>query len=219
MIAIVFALEFESAGFRAVLQNRMCVSVWTLGVMGKRTAPALEKLIQKNRPSIVISAGFSGALQPDIPAGSVLLGENFTDPDLARQIPVPAGIRIGRFVTSDGILESTAQKRALGLESGALAVDLESEHLHDVCSRTGVPMISIRCISDDMEQELPLPGHILMDPETGRPDPGTIFRYLFRHPAKAAEFARLVRSARMAQRALADALNEILPALLKRPKG
>jgi adenosylhomocysteine nucleosidase len=217
MIALVFALEFESAGFRAVLQNRMCVSVWTLGVMGKGAAAALEKLIRKNRPEVVVSAGFSGALQPEIPVGTVLLGENFTDPELARNLPLPEGFRIGRIVTSDEILETAAEKSALGRESGALAVDLESAHLHAVCSRNGVRMVSIRCISDTAEQDLPIPRHVLMDAQTGRSDPSAIFRYLFRHPSQAPEFARLVRNARLAQQSLAKGLNEILPVLLKRP--
>jgi len=218
MIAITFALEFESAGFRAIQQNRMCVSVWTLGVMGYRSAAALDKLILKNRPDVLVSTGFSGALQPDLPVGTVLLGENFTDCELARSLPIPGNFRVGRIVTSDEILESAAQKSAMGRETGALAVDLESSHLHGVCSRNGVRMVSLRCITDTLEQDLPIPGHVLMDPETGRSDPGTIFRYLFRHPAKAPQFARLVRDARLAQQSLASALNEkVLPALLRRP--
>jgi adenosylhomocysteine nucleosidase len=217
MIAIVFALEFESAGFRAVLKNRMCASVWTLGVMGRRVEPALEQMIQRNRPELIVSAGFSGALQPGIPIGTLVLGENFTDRDLARNFPIPDGFRVGRVVTADEILETSAQKMELGSQSGALAVDLESEYLHAVCSRNGVPMVSIRCITDRMEQDLPVPGHVFMDVETGRSDPGAIFRYLFRHPSAAPEFARLVRNARIAQRSLADGLNEILPFFLKRP--
>ena len=215
MIAAVFALEFESAGFRAAMQSRMCVSVWTLGVMGGRAAQALEKLVHKNRPALVISAGFSGALQPNIPIGTLVLGENFTDSDVARHLILPAGFLVGRIVTADEIVESAAQKMALGLESGALAVDLESAHLHAVCSKLGIPIVSIRCITDAMEQDIPLPRHLLMDPESSRPDPGSIFRYLFRHPAKVPEFASLVRNARAAQAALANGLNDILPALLR----
>ncbi|MEI6278863.1 MAG: hypothetical protein WCQ16_05695 [Verrucomicrobiae bacterium] len=216
MIAVVFAMEFESAGFRAVQKSRLCVSVWTLGVMGKRTAASLEKLILENRPEMVISAGLSGALQPDIPVGTVLLGENFTDRELASSLPIPEGFLVGRIVTSDEILETAAKKTALGRESGALAVDMETAHLHAVCTRNGVRMVSIRCITDTMQQDLPIPGHVLMDAETGRTNPGAIFRYLFRHPASVPEFARLVRNARLAQQTLANGLNEkILPPLLK----
>lgn len=217
MIAVVFAVEFESAGFRARMEKRMCVSVWTLGVMGKHCAPALDKLIRKHRPEILISAGFSGALQPGLPIGTVLLAENFTDSDLARNLPIPGTFRVGRTVTVAELLETGSQKKALGLETGALAGDLESSHLHSVCLQNGVRMLSIRSISDTIDQDIPIPGNVLLDPETGRADPKAIFHYLFRHPAKAPDFARLLRDARTAQQSLADGIKQILPSLLRRP--
>lgn len=215
MIAIVFAIEYESAGFLARAHRQLLVSTWTLGVMGKHAAATFEKLVKKDRPQVVVSAGFSGALHPDVPVGTVLIGENFTDPDIARRLPVPDGVRVARIITSDEIAESSAQKSRLGQESGALAVDLESAHLHAICTDFRVPMVSIRCIADPMEQDLPVPAHLLMDPESGRADSAAIFRFLFRHPAKTPEFARLVRNARTAQAALGDALITILPNLLK----
>lgn len=77
-------------------------------------------------------------------------------------------------------------------------------------------MVSVRTISDILEQDVPLPGNILIDSETGRSDPASIFRYLFRHPAKAAQFAKLVSNARSAQQSLANALAVILPLMLRR---
>ncbi|MFZ4774501.1 MAG: hypothetical protein ACOYM3_04015 [Terrimicrobiaceae bacterium] len=215
MIATVFALEFESAGYRAIQVPQMCVCVWTLGVTGHRSAPALKRLMEKNRPQILVSAGFSGALKPELGVGSVVIGENYSDPQILSRLPVSQNFRVGPVITAGTILETSVAKRDLGEKSGALAVDLESAHLHEVCRSMGVPMISIRCISDTVDQDLPLPGSVLINPDTGKSDPALIFQYLFRHPAQVSQFARLISCARTAQRSLAGALGEILPNLLR----
>jgi len=216
MIATVFALEFESVGFRAVQSPQMCVSVWTLGVAGCRSAGALERLIDRHRPEIIVSAGFSGALQPGLGVGTIVVGENYTDSRIAGILPVLPNVRVGAIVTVDEILETAEKKKALGERSGALAADMETGHIHRICHAVRIPMVSIRCISDDLTQDMPVPGHVLINPETSRPDPAAVFRYLFRHPAKTAGFAKLVAGARTAQHSLARALQEILPAILKR---
>lgn len=217
MIAVVFAIEFESAGFRARQERRLCVSVLTLGVMGKRGAPMLEKLIQQHRPEIIVSAGFSGALQPGLPVGTIVLAENFSDPALLKSLAVPHSFRIGRIFTADDILETAAHKTAIGQTTGALAGDLESSHLHEVCIRNSVKMLSVRSISDAIDQSLPIPSSVLLDPESGRANPKAIFQYLFRNPSKAPEFARLLRDAKTAQQTLASGIQQILPSLLRRP--
>ena len=216
MIAVVFALEFESAGFRAVQSRQLCVETWNLGVTGVRSADALRRMIAINQPEIIVSAGFSGSLSPELQMGAIVIGQNYTDPDLLRLLSVFPQYRTGPIVTAPYILETAAAKNELAAASGALAGDLESEHLHKVCLETGIKMVSVRTISDTLQQDLPVPGDILINPESGKTDPSAIFRYLFTHPAKAAQFARLVTGAKVAQQSLARALAEILPALLKR---
>ena len=215
MIAAVFAMEFESAGFRAAQCRRLRVSIWTLGVTGRRSAAALKRMIECNRPEIIVSAGFSGALQPGLGLGTIVIGENFSDPRLIRSIPASGDFRIGQIITVPDILETPDAKKDLGERSGALAGDLESSHLHQVCSEAGISMLSVRTISDTADQDIPLPRDVLINPETGRSDPSAIFQYLFRHPAKAAQFAKLVTGARAAQQSLAAALGLIIPAMLK----
>jgi len=216
MIATVFALEFESAGFRAVQCRRLRVSIWTLGITGQRSAAALKRMIESNRPEIIVSAGFSGALQPGLAVGTIVIGENFSDPQIVRALRIFPDYRIGRIMTVPEILESSDAKTSAGAMSGALAGDLESEHLYQICRDAAIPMLSVRTISDTAEQDLPLPGSVLINTETGRSDPTAIFQHLFRNPSKAAQFAKLVRDARSAQQSLAIALEEILSVLLKR---
>lgn len=215
MIATVFALEFESAGFRALQCRRLRVSIWTLGVTGQRSASALDRLIKHNRPELVISAGFSGSLQPGLGVGAIVIGENFSAPHIIHRLGIFPDFKTGSIATVSEILESSDAKRTLGSLSGALAGDMESEHLYRVCCAAGIPMLSVRSISDTLEQDVPLPGSILIDPQTGRSSPAAIFSYLFRHPSKAAQFAKFIGNARVAQQSLASALGQILSVVLK----
>lgn len=216
MIATVFALEFESTVFRASHARRLCVAIWTLGVAGERSSVALKRMIGKSRPEIVVSAGFSGALQPGLALGDIVIGENFSDPQILRPLRGRTDYRIGQIVTVPDILETAAAKKNRGDGSGALAADLESAHIFRICSEAGIPMLSVRTISDVLEQDMPVPGSVLISPETGKSDPAAIFRHLFRHPGKAAQFAQLISGARVAQQSLAKALGSIIPPILMR---
>ncbi|MFZ4780054.1 MAG: hypothetical protein ACOYM3_32260 [Terrimicrobiaceae bacterium] len=216
MIATVFALDFESAAFRASQGRRLCVSIWTLAVAGERSAAVLKRMIEKTRPEVIVSAGFSGALQPELALGDIVIGENYSDPALVRSLRDRTDCRIGQIVTVPDILETAAAKRNIGVRSGALAADLESAHIFRICSEAGIPMLSVRTISDVLDQDMPVPGSVLINPETGKSDPAAIFRHLFRHPGKATQFAQLVSGARVAQQSLAKALGGIIPQILMR---
>ncbi|MCX6972260.1 MAG: hypothetical protein NTV93_19205 [Verrucomicrobia bacterium] len=173
-------------------------------------------MIEKSRPEVVVSAGFSGALQPGLALGDIVIGENVSDPTLLRSLRGRTDYRIGQIITVPDILETAAAKRNIGVRSGALAADLESAHIFRICSEAGIPMLSVRTISDVLAQDMPVPGFVLINPDTGKSDPSAIFRYLFRHPAKVTQFAQLVSGARLAQQSLAKALGCIIPPILMR---
>ena len=69
MIAIAFALEFESVCFCARHDPRLRVGVWLLGAMGVGAAKIASRILIDTMPALLISAGFSGGLQPDLKLG------------------------------------------------------------------------------------------------------------------------------------------------------
>ena len=73
MIAIAFALEFESACFRARHDPRLRVGVWLLGAMGAGAATSLRRKLNTSVPALLISAGFACGLQPGLKAGDLVL--------------------------------------------------------------------------------------------------------------------------------------------------
>jgi len=73
----------------------------------------------------------------------------------------------------------------------------------------------VRCISDAVEDDLPVPADVLLNPQTGRPNPLMLFRYLLGHPSCVTGFNKLLKNSRMAQVQLATGLEEILPQLVR----
>lgn len=215
MIAVAFALEFESAFFRAKHDPRLRLAIWLLGAMGSGAAVVLEKKLAEVRPELVISAGFAGGLQTEIGVGDLVLGRNYSDARIVERLVLSDRWHIGDVHTCERILETVADKRRLGTETGGLAADLETRHMADVCRRRGVPMLSVRCISDAVEDPMPVPAETLLNPVTGRPEPLQLFKHLVTNPGSVPGFNRLLKNAKIAQAHLASGLDEILPQLLR----
>lgn len=170
-----------------------------------------------DRPELVISSGFAGALQSGIGVGDLVLGENFSDPALtenaARVCARGSGLRRGALTTQPAVAETAAAKTALGAATGALAVDMETAWIAEACVRAGLPMLSLRVISDAADQPFPAPGAILFDVARQRPRYVRLPLWLATHPWRVAPFVRFVRGLAPARAALADAICMTLAAV------
>ena len=214
MIAIAFALEFESAVFAAKHDRQLRVATWLLGAMGAGTAEVLAKKLASTRPRLVISAGFGGGLRPEIAVGDLVLATNYSAPEIVSQLSLGEGWHKGELVTVDAIVEKSEGKRLLGESTGAIVADMETAHLARVCAEYGVPMLGMRGISDALADDMPVPANVLLNPATCRPDPLGLFRHLITNPTCVTGFNKLLKNAKTAQTRLAEGLEEILPQLL-----
>jgi adenosylhomocysteine nucleosidase len=215
MIAVAFALEFESVCFRARHDPRLRVGVWLLGAMGAAAALSVKRMLIDTVPDLLISAGFAGGLQDGLRVGDLVLGQNQSDPKVVAALSLSERWHTGGVTTVEEILERAEDKKSLGEKTGCLAGDLETARIVEVCAEFGVPVLSVRCISDAVDDDLPVPAQILLDARTGRPNPLALFRYLIRHPASVSGFNKLLKNARIAQSELARGLEEIVPQLVR----
>lgn len=215
MIAVVFALEYESAVYRARSKPQLIVDSWVLGAMGARCVPPFEAKLSRVTPEIVISAGFAGGLSPDTKVGDLVIGRNYTDPVLMERLSGLDGWRLGDLYTADAIVEVASEKLRLGASTGAIVADLETAHLAGICLSRGIPLVSVRCISDAAADDMPVPADVLMNPLTGRPEPLALFRHLVSKPGCVPAFNALLRNAKTAQAALAKGLDQVVSALLR----
>jgi hypothetical protein len=151
--------------------------------------------------------------------GDLVISTNFSSPSLrdrAQALPGELPHRFfGTLVTREEAVETTAAKSALALETGALAVDMETAAVAEACRNAVVPLLAVRSISDAAGTALPVPFAHWFDLERQRPRPWALVKYLAAHPNQIVPFAQFVRGLAPARQALAD----FLCRLLSQPPG
>jgi len=228
MIVCSFAVPSESSRFTGKLRHSWKVKAgalpWILGNLGRHevlvvhagigsesAAKVTAEVLQAHDPRLWISSGFAGALDPRLQGGDIFLAENQSAPDAYRRAAsLEAGslhVRTGRMVTAEQPVESPAAKRTLAAETSALAVDMETAPIREECSKRGVPLLSVRAISDTASQALPIPFDVWFDVERQKPRPLALVCHLLRHPSKVTPFSEFLENIFLSKRNLATFLD------------
>jgi adenosylhomocysteine nucleosidase len=222
MIGITFALPSESSGLVRRLQDVRRhdnlvsgkiddreVTVLHTGVGAKNCNARLEILLHKARPSVVISSGFAGAVSEQLRVGDLILAQNFSDPSLlanAERLLREREPRLVKLFTSASIIDSVAERNEIAQAAGADAVDMETGAIADVCKVHGVPLLSLRVISDSARQPFPAPPSALFDIERQRTNFGGLLVYLLRDPGSILRLFRFGRQIARVRASLTDAI-------------
>jgi adenosylhomocysteine nucleosidase len=214
-VIVTFALPQESGEFRRELRRRRD---WEVGVeyIGVGPAAAKDRLggVLAKQVSGLICTGFSGGLDPQLRTADLVIAENLSTPELvskARECST-AGLQchFGGVVSRPEPVESVEAKAALFRETGALAIDMESETVAEACRAAGVPLLVVRTISDPADVPLPVPFAHWFDVAQQRPRTLGLIKYLAFHPDRIAAFAGFVRGLTPARHSLADFLVQFL---------
>ena len=222
MIGITFALPSESSDLvrrlRAVERcdnlisgnvNGGDVAIVHTGVGARNCNERLEILLHKTRPRLVISSGFAGAVTEKLRVGDLVLAQNFSDPQLltsAERILRDRQPRLVKLFTSTSIVDSTAERNEIARAADAAAVDMETGAIVAVCNAHGVPLISLRAISDTASQPFPAPPSVLFDSERQQTNYGRLLAYLLRHPGSIRPLFRFARQIARVRAALTEAI-------------
>jgi adenosylhomocysteine nucleosidase len=159
------------------------------------------------RPRFVLSAGFSGALQPEQRVGDLILATEIVDEygghwrtDDLPGMRLEADVWRGRLLTVTRLVADPVEKRRLGREHEALAVDMETATVARLCRQHDVPFACLRVISDDWST--PLSPHLVELLEGGRVSMPRLIGAILRHPRIVLEMSRLAAQTRTAARRL-----------------
>ena len=228
-IGITFALPSESSGVRHRLQaiqrhdNLLSgkiagreVTILHTGVGAKACNARLEILLHKTRPGLVISSGFAGGVSEQLRVGDLILAQNFSDPGLlanAERILRDRQPQVVKLFTSISIIDSVTERNEIARAADAAAVDMETGAIADVCKIHGVPLLSVRIISDTAKQPFPAPPSVLFDIERQQTNFGGLFAYLLRDPGSAWRLFRFGRQIAHARARLTDAIIDLVCAL------
>jgi adenosylhomocysteine nucleosidase len=232
MIAITFALPAESSEFVRLLEkpnlnsregvesirgriNGKSVAIIHTGVGEKSCRPQIEGFLRRQRFEYLISAGFAGALHEELQIGNLLLAENFSSPELLASPQLDfadAALFVGKLVTVPQINDSKFERARLAKESGAVAVDMETECIATVCATHGLPMLSLRVISDTPSEPFPAPPHVLFDLEKQKTNFVRLGFYLATHPRAFSRLNLFRQRIDVARHSLTNALEKLLRA-------
>lgn len=179
---------------------------------------ATEHLLGGHRPTWIVSAGFAGALNPDLKRNDVVIPHEIIDPEGAQfdvdlSLGEESNVRIlpGRLVTADAIVRSARDKADLRDRTGADVVDMETSAVATVCAERGVRFLAVRVVSDEAGVDLP-PEIATILGRSGGYRVGAALGAIWRRPSSLKDMLTL----RTHAVAAADRLSRILPGLLSR---
>jgi adenosylhomocysteine nucleosidase len=175
-----------------------------------RTTALVENAAQ--RPNCFVSFGIAGALAPNLRAGDVVVSAEVVSGDQRWRAAEPfcrciaafaldIAARQGSVLGSATILATAAEKRRAWSETGALAVDLESDVVARIAASAGIPFVVMRAIADTAKRELP-PAALIPLAEDGTPDLARVLASVLRRPRQIVALIGLARDTRTAMSAL-----------------
>lgn len=232
--AVLFALGIESGGTRDLLQGAVTARAGSFtehagtllgkeavvvdtGVGSKAAAQAAADVIEFHQPAWVISAGFAGALDERLRRGQILMASEVIRPDAE---PLAVGLRIsgegtpgvhaGRLLSVDKLVRTRRERETLAHAHQALACDMESYAIAEVCRQKQVRFLSVRIISDSLEDELPREIEQLLAQKSIAGKLGAAAQAVWKRPGAALDLLKLQDEALKASDRLARYLTSML---------
>jgi adenosylhomocysteine nucleosidase len=238
-VGFVFSLGIESGCLEDLLQGAITIRggdfrVREGGLRGRRVAlilagagednarSAAEILIDGHRPGRVVSAGFAGGLSPVLRRNDILVADRLLHIGGARlPVELPPGLSAatsqrfahrGALLTTDRVVRLPSERKALFDRTGALAVDMETFAVAEVCAARQVPFSSVRVINDTADETLPRDVEHLLVQKTAAARLGAALGAVCRRPASAKDMYQLRENALVASGRLAKFLAETVVA-------
>lgn len=236
-VGLVFALGIEAGGFEDLLSDvaisRSAQLTVHRGMLGPKrivviesgpgceaAGRATEALISAHQPDWVISAGFAGGLSAPVKRRDLIVADSVTrfgGPKIPLDLcPDPAaaaaaeGVHVGALLTANRIIRLPDEKKRLGEESGALAVDMETFAVAAVCRRQHVPVMAVRIISDAVGDQLPDDLERLARQKTAARKLGAVVGAVMNRPGSVKDMLQLKEDALLASDRLAGFLRSII---------
>lgn len=158
-LLICFAVKEEAKFFLPRRSANTC-QIWVTGIGRKNAAESIRRAIESVKPERVITAGFAGGLNPEIKFGDIVYDEDF-EAGFGEELEDLGAIPV-KFHCSRRVAITAEEKKELWKSTRADVVEMESSVIRTICREYKIPSATIRVISDDSTQDLPLDFNALM---------------------------------------------------------
>jgi adenosylhomocysteine nucleosidase len=239
-VGLVFALGLEAGSFEGKLAGKISVrgshfTAWQGGLNGRgilvvhagagqvNAAAATTALIFGHKPKWVISAGLAGGLNPNLKCGDIVMPDCIVGEDGSRlaidlnisqqQRSSMPDLHVGPLLTIDRVAFKASEKRQLGQRHSAIAVDMESLAIADVCRREKQRFLAVRVVSDSVDEEMPPDVEHLLTRTTWARRIGSAAGTVMRRPSIAKDLWRFRETALVCSKKLAGFLEGVIPQL------
>jgi adenosylhomocysteine nucleosidase len=215
-VLIVCGLKREAAILEGPGRTTLCGDAATLRA---RLADAASL-----KPSLVLSWGLCGGLDPRLRSGDLILGSEVVSSEgairtdeavtasLAQRLAgARARVIVERMAASNSPVLTAAAKANLHRATGAVAVDMESLIAGRYARERGIAFAILRAVSDPADRDLPPLVLKALDSE-GRIDALAVIGELIRSPGQFVELPAAARDSRAAFEAL-KRCRSLLPGL------
>jgi nucleoside phosphorylase len=215
--------RFDCKSFELYEHNCMLV---TSGMGIQRASEATRKLIESNSPRWLISFGIAGAVEPDLEIGDVVAVETVCHldqgvvspplslnhlPDAARQAAEQSLAKKGAHLISGTAITTGGsqvfENQLIGLVHPVL--EMETSGIAQLAVEKGIPVLSLRAISDGPRAPIPFDLDEVMD-ENANLRAGRILMAIVRNPRIVLQFGGSMRNSRLAADNAAVALLAVL---------
>ncbi|MCC9605965.1 hypothetical protein LOC68_20265 [Blastopirellula sp. JC732] len=239
-VACFFALGIESGGFYDLLESPetirhegfvehlglldgRLISLVETGVGGKKARKTTERYIELRKPQWIVSSGFAGGLAEPVKKGHVVMSNSVVRAERdelviplsmsEEQAAAQPGLHVGRLLTVDKIIRTPREKRELGEANGAIAVDMETYATADACAEGKTRFLSVRVITDAVDDELPKNLERLVEQTSTAKMIGAAAAAIINRPSSVQDMWRLRETAMKASDRLARFLQGVVPQL------
>jgi adenosylhomocysteine nucleosidase len=175
---------------------------------------ATRALVAGERPDILVSAGFAGALTRDLTVGETITPGTVVDGQTGTRYSTQGGPRV--LVSAKAIADESAKKQ-LGDQFGAEAVDMEAASVAQVAQENGIAFCAVKSISDELGFAMP-PFNTYVTAE-GKLAIERFAAHIAVRPSYWPSLMQLARNSKKASIALSAALDQLLSSALENREG
>jgi len=229
-IAVTFALPAESSEFLRRLGNKSRANRNGIrivhGTIGHRSIEVIHtgvgenicrqrigRFLENQQFDFLISAGFAGSLNHELQVNDLLVAKNFSTVDLKHASLSNVSIYAANMLTVSALIDSGEERERIAHESGAAAVDMETEFIARACATHGIPLLALRVITDTPTQPFPAPPSVLFNIQKQRTQVAALARFFLAHPGRVLGLVQFARRITRARKILSNALVRIVPDL------